>query len=87
MFQVFGTHLEVQPLGGCQFHHSTRWQCRTQKLDEALTSSQNAASLLPPLGNGTRRKHTEGLEGSHRTALGLGPKTIKLHLSTQLSVN
>lgn len=80
IFQII-THLGVRLLVGCQFHHSTRWQCHTQKLGGALTSSQNAASLLPQLGNGTHRKHTEALEGSHRTALDLGPKTMKLHLS------
>lgn len=80
------THLGVQLLVGCQFHHSTRWQCHTQKLDEVLTSSQNAANLLLQQGNGTHRKHTEGLEESHMTALGLRPKTMKLYLSTQFSI-
>lgn len=75
---VTSTHLGVQLPAGCRSHGSTRWQCRTQTSGGAQTSSQNAASLPPRQGNGTRRKHTEELEGSHRTALGSGPKTMKL---------
>lgn len=74
---VTPTHLGVQLPAGCRSHGSTRWRCRTQTWGGARTSSRNAASLPPRQGNGTRRRRTEELEGSHRTALGLGPKTMK----------
>lgn len=78
---VTPTYLGVQLLVGCRSHGSTRWQCHTQTWAGVLTSSRNAASLPLPQGNGTHRKHREELGGSRRTALGLGPKTMKLSTS------
>lgn len=79
-FPSWLTHLGVQLPAGSQCRRSTGWQCRTRTLDGAPTSGQNAASLPPQQGNGTRRRRTEGLGEWHRTAPGLGPKTTTLGL-------
>lgn len=65
--------LGVQPLVGCRYHPSIRWQCRTQMWASAPTANQSVAILLHPRGSETHRRRGAGPAGSRRTGWGSTP--------------